>query len=212
MGTRYLTAVYQDGEYKVAQFGAQDGYPRIGGAEVLRFARTIVESTAREAFQKKVRQCRWITAEDLEAIGQAKGADWEMEHPELADSTDAGILEMIRNSESGLALEDDLEFAADSLFCEWAWVLDLDKGTFECYQGSNAETPLTEQDRFFFLRDKEEHGYYGVRLAKAWDLTHLPSEKTFLNQLENLRPERKVVDTVRFITQRIKTKYRGESR
>ena len=30
MGTRYLTAVYLDGEYKVAQFGAQDGYPRIG--------------------------------------------------------------------------------------------------------------------------------------------------------------------------------------
>ena len=213
MGTRYLTAVYQDGEYKVAQFGAQDGYPRIGGAEVLRFAKTIVESAAREAFQEKVRQCRWITAEDLEAIGQAKGADWETEHPELADSTGAGILEMIRNSESGLALGDDLEFAADSLFCEWAWVLDLDKGTFECYQGSNAEVPLTEQDRFFFLRDKEEHGYYGVRLAKAWDLTHLPSEKTFLNQLENLRPERKAVDTVRFITQRIKKKTeRGESR
>ena len=213
MGTRYLTAVYLDGEYKVAQFGAQDGYPRIGGAEVLRFARTIVESTAREAFQEKVRQCHWITAEDLEAIGQAKGADWETEHPELADSAGAGILEMIRNSESGLALGDDLEFAADSLFCEWAWVLDLDKGTFECYQGSNAEIPLTEQDRFFFLRDKEDHGYYGVRLAKAWDLNHLPSEKTFLTQLENLRPERKTGDTVRFITQRIKKKTeRGESR
>ena len=213
MGTRYLTAVYQDGEYKVAQFGAQDGYPRIGGAEVLRFAKTIVESDAREAFQKKVRQCRRITAEELGAIDKSKGAVWETEHPVLADSTGAGILEMIRNSESGVALGDDLEFAADSLFCEWAWVLDLDKGTFECYQGSNAEVPLTEQDRFFFLRDKEEHGYHGVRLAKAWDLTHLPSEKTFLNQLENLRPERKVVDTVRFITQRIKTKTeRGESR
>ena len=213
MGTRYLTAVYQDGEYKVAQFGAQDGYPRIGGAEVLRFAKTIVESDAREAFQKKVRQCRRITAEELGAIDKSKGAVWETEHPVLADSTGAGILEMIRNSESGVALGDDLEFAADSLFCERAWVLDLDKGTFECYQGSNAEVPLTEQDRFFVLRDKEEHGYYGVRLAKAWDLTHLPSEKTFLNQLENLRPERKAGDTVRFITQRIKKKTeRGESR
>ena len=213
MGTRYLTAVYLDGEYKVAQFGAQDGYPRIGGAEVLRFAKTIVESDAREAFEQKVRQCRWITAEELGAINQSKSADWEKNHPELADSTGSGILEMIRNSESGLALGDDLEFAADSLFCEWAWVLDLDKGTFECYQGSNAEIPLTEQDRFFFLRDKEDHGYYGVRLAKAWDLTHLPSEKTFLNQLENLRPERKAGDTARFITQRIKKKTeRGESR
>jgi len=118
MGTRYLTAVYLDGEYKVAQFGSQDGYPRIGGAEVLRFAKTIVESDAREAFEQKVRQCRWITAEELEAIDQAKGADWEKDYPELADSAGAGILEMIRNSENGLALGDDLEFAADSLFCE----------------------------------------------------------------------------------------------
>ena len=47
MGTRYLTAVYLDGEYKVAQFGAQDGYPQIGGAEVLRFARSIASPTAR---------------------------------------------------------------------------------------------------------------------------------------------------------------------
>ena len=120
---------------------------------------------------------------------------------------------MIRNSESGLALGDDLEFAADSLFCEWAWVLDLDKGTFECYQGSNAEVPLTEQDRFFFLRDKEEHGYYGVRLGKAWELNHLPREKTFLKQLENLRPERKTGDAVSFIAQRVRKKSgRGESR
>ena len=63
------------------------------------------------------------------------------------------------------------------------------------------------------FRDKENHGYYGVRLAQAWDLNHLPSEKTFLTQLENLRPERKTGDTVRFITQRIKKKTeRGESR
>ena len=213
MGTRYLTAVYLDGEYRVAQFGARDGYPRIGGAEVLRFARTIVESAAREAFQEKVRQCRWITAEELGAIDESKSDDWEKVHPELADSAGAGILEMIQNSESGLALGDDLEFAADSLFCEWAWVLDLDKGTFECYKGSNAEIPLTEQDRFFFLRDKEEDGYYGVRLLKAWELEHLPSEKTFLNQLENLRPERKTGNAVRFIVRRIKKKTeRGESR
>lgn len=33
MGTRNLTAVYIDGEYKVAQYGQWDGYPEGPGAD-----------------------------------------------------------------------------------------------------------------------------------------------------------------------------------
>lgn len=31
MGTRNLTAVYLDGEYKIAQYGQWDGYPKDKG-------------------------------------------------------------------------------------------------------------------------------------------------------------------------------------
>ena len=214
MGTRYLTAVYLDGDYKVAQFGLQDGYPRIAGIQVLRFAMSIAGQAERDAFKEKVKQCRWITAEEFGAIDKSPQAEsWEKKFPELSGSTGAGILNLIQNSEFGMALEDDLEFAADSLFCEWAWVIDLDKGVLECYQGNNADTPLTEQDRFYFLRDQEERGYYGIRLVKAWELSSLPDERTFLDTFEDARKERKSVDTVESITQHIKKKAeRGESR
>ena len=35
MGTRNLTIVYYDGDYRVAQYGQWDGYPEGAGIEVL---------------------------------------------------------------------------------------------------------------------------------------------------------------------------------
>ena len=35
MGTRNLTAVFMDGEYKVAQYGQWDGYPSGQGVDIL---------------------------------------------------------------------------------------------------------------------------------------------------------------------------------
>ena len=37
MGTRNLTVVMADNEYKVAQYGQWDGYPRIQGVVALTF-------------------------------------------------------------------------------------------------------------------------------------------------------------------------------
>lgn len=39
MGARNLTAVYLDGQYKVAQYGQWDGYPEGQGITVLTFLR-----------------------------------------------------------------------------------------------------------------------------------------------------------------------------
>ena len=37
MGTRNLTMVYLNGEYKVAQYGQWDGYPEATGCLILKF-------------------------------------------------------------------------------------------------------------------------------------------------------------------------------
>lgn len=187
MGTRNLTAVYVNGEYKIAQYGQWDGYPEGQGMTVLSFARTIVDTDARAAFAEKVRKCRWITEEELERrnakIGSGEVKDWRKVWPELSRDTCAGILEMVAKSNDGLALSNALDFAADSVFCEWAWVIDLDAGTFEGYEGFNT-TPLTEEDRFYFLRDQEENGYNGVKLVAKWSLNELPTNEDFLAAFE----------------------------
>ena len=184
MGTRNLTAVYIDGEYKIAQYGQWDGYPEGQGLTALMFCRAIADKDARAEIAEKFRKCSWITQAEVDRrnamITNGEVKNWGKEWPELHRDTGAEILAIVANSEKGLALKNDLSFAADSLFCEWAWVIDLDAGTFEGYRGFN-ETPLTEEERFYFLRDKEEGEYHGIKLAAKWSLDDLPTNDDFLD-------------------------------
>lgn len=186
MGTRNLTIVYLDGEYKVAQYGQWDGYPERNGLEVLRFLKDMDE----EKFRAAVRKTSFADPKKLDALWEKYGAvggvisvedaiKFGEAYPQFYRDTGPEILSIIMKHPEGIELQDDLTFAADGLYCEWAWVIDLDKRTFEGYKGFSSE-PLTEQDRFYFLRDLEENGYSGVRLVAEWSIDELPSDEDFL--------------------------------
>lgn len=194
MGTRNLTAVYLDGQYKVAQYGQWDGYPEGQGITVLTFLRDKMDL---ELFKEALRNSSYIPSEELTALWKQYGADENglvtmedsdrmmEDHPEFSRNTGAGILEMVQNHSEGMKLQDSIDFAADGLFCEWAWVIDLDAGTFEGYCGFG-QTPLVENDRFYFLRDLEEdNGYHGVQLVAKWNLDALPTDEEFLAAFKN---------------------------
>ena len=80
-----------------------------------------------------------------------------------------------------------INFAADSLFCEFAYVIDYDANTFEMFKGFNKE-PVPEGQRFADLprevnpRTHEVSEYYPVVLANTWALDNLPTEEEFLLQ------------------------------
>lgn len=193
MGTRNLTMVYLDGDYKVAQYGQWDGYPSGQGVTVLQFLR---DKMVRPIFEKKLRELSWISEDELRATWVGLGAnpnesfvsfDIADKHtacyPQLSRDTGAGVLDLIYDSLEPIKLSDERSFANDSLFCEWAYVIDLDKNMLEIYEGFN-KTPLTPEDRFFdeHAEPKEVSGntYYGIKKIGEIPLASYPTDDEFV--------------------------------
>ena len=191
MGTRHLVAVMIDGEYKVAQYGQWDGYPSGHGVTALEFLRDM----DRDAFANKARACHWANEKEIDSTWEEFGVTgrpgmvpYEVakargkRYPHLDRDAGAEILSLVSQSENGLPLNNSIGFANDSLFCEYAYVVDLDKDTFEVFRGFNKE-PVDAGERFY-NGGHFDGEYYPVRFVRAWSLCDLPSNEAFVSELE----------------------------
>lgn len=173
MGTRHLIAVVRNGEYKIAQYGQWDGYPDGQGLTVLNFLKTCDIET----FVKAVDNCTEATDDYIEKVDA--DPNWPENFPHFSRNTGADILQQVYDA-GGLPLVLNVEFAADSLFCEWAYVIDLDDLVLEVYQGFNQRKP---EGRF---ADMEPDGeYQAVTLETSFPLPQLPTEADFLARFED---------------------------
>jgi hypothetical protein len=188
MGTRNLTMVFHEKKMKLAQYGQWDGYPDGNGVKVLNFLKTV----DLDVFKKKLNNIRFATEKDekeieeyLETIGCKDG--WmnseqaELYHQMysyLSRDIGANILNLIYRSHDEVMVHDQTEFAADSLFCEWAYLINLDKNTLEVYQGFNKK-PLGKTQRFKYL-EKPEEQYKPIRCVKTFKLDSLPTVEEFV--------------------------------
>ena len=198
MGTRNLTMVISNGETKIAQYGQWDGYPEGQGATALEF----LLNSDMKVFKSKLERCRFIENSKrkqtemknfLAKIGSSNGwmngdqaEKYHKKYPFLTRDNGAKILDMVYDDDTDklIWLNNSEDFAADSLFCEWAYVIDLDKNTFEVYEGFN-KTPLTKEDRFFNL--KGENDYEPIKMIKSYDLNNLPkSVNEFVSDIKEL--------------------------
>lgn len=175
MGTRNLTMIVLGEEIKVAQYGQFDGYPSGQGLTALEFLKT----HDLDKFKEKVRCLNWLSHEDLVEINNT--TNWAKEYPWLSREAGADILEYIYSGEA-INFKDNRDFAADSLFCEWCYVIDLDKGVFEVYEGFNSE-PLNKNERFYSIQ-REDTKYYPVKHVKTYNLNELPDGGTFVNECD----------------------------
>ncbi len=188
MGTRHSIIAIVDGETKLAQYGQWDGYLGGVGSEVLDF----LKEAPLDKFKEQVRTLQEMTDERRKQVLVELGADpnkdkvpseiaqeYFRKYPQMSRDMSAKILPLILDgSVKDVAL--DKTFPADSLFCEYAYVIDFDKNTFEAYKGFNKE-PLDPSERFASLpREKETSEYYQCKLLKSFSLFDLPTEEEFL--------------------------------
>lgn len=199
MGTRHLICVVQGNRYRIAQYGQWDGYPEGQGVEILDF----LKSPMVEQLKKNLDLCSWITKDEYNNLWKEFGVDPKDPHvdyetykkfssvyPQLSRDTGAKILNVVSFAVGKIKLRDSLDFA-NSDFCEWAYVVDFDKNTFEVYRGFN-ETPLKPTDRFYSEDQKEDDdGLYPVKLLSSFDLSDLPTEDEFLEICGTMDEEQK---------------------
>jgi hypothetical protein len=197
MGTRHLIAVYVDGQPRIAQYGQWDGYPEGQGATVLKFLRSLKSKgpgSKRDTFIKRLRGSRWATQENFEAINKAIGIDdsgwmnmdqaakFKQGWPQLSRDMGGDILQFICDAEvpeGGFMLKNSLDFAADGLFCEFAYVIDFDQNVFEVYKGFNGG-----QGGRFADMPRSNPEYAPVGLVKTYNLDILPTANEFLSDLK----------------------------
>jgi hypothetical protein len=169
---------------KVCQYGQWDHYPTGQGEDIVSFIRKKMD---KKVFKKKVSELRTMTDEDVKKCWEDCGAgdsDWvscdvsdklRITFPQLSRDTGSGILAMIQNG-AVTSVKNSADFANDSLFCEWAYVVDLDKNVLEVYRGFNT-VPTSKQGRFNSSVNPEPCSdgtkYYPIKLLKKYKFKDL---------------------------------------
>jgi len=208
MGTRNITMVVSGRATKLAQYGQWDGYPEGQGLTVLAFSRDNLRTPDdRAAFAHQLELVRFISPEQFKGLWEkvlgapiigdkwrptdAQVDEFKRRHPYFTRDHGAEILSLVAKADGPVETRDETDFLADSLMCEWAYVIDLDQLTLEVFRGFNKK-PLDERERFHRLTElsrKEWRGadqYFPVRHLRSWRLDDLPSDEAFLRGLQEL--------------------------
>lgn len=193
MGTRNLTMILLDGEIKVAQYGQWDGYPTGQGNTIAKFLQKKLDlekfknrvSEVRQITDKELED-RWVKCgaeRGANGVSMEVSDNFQKNFPYLSRDCGAKILELIQDGVYRYkeytkdfkavpkrvkrqvdAINNSLDFAADSLFCEFAYLIDLDNEVVEFYTGFNKEK-LKKSDRFHYLSKKcKKDDYQPIKL------------------------------------------------
>lgn len=185
MAAKCIIAVVKDNDYKIAQYSTYNATPLGQGLNILKFFNNHKYSIV--TFSVITNNLEWITNDDLinylEEFGlYKKNANLNKIHdkiykkyPQLDPDSDKSILELVFLK--GIKkVKNDIDFANDSLHCEWLYLINFDDYTFEIYKGFNKKK-LTPNDRFY--NDTEHKEYYPVKKIKSYSLYNLPSIEKF---------------------------------
>jgi len=183
MGTRGLMAFTSGGELKGA-YNHWDSYPSGLGAVIAKWlintdlaeARTkfeALEVVSEDAEPTPEQVVRLLQYANLNVSTQSPG-EWYVLLRETQGDPQATL-------DSGFIF-DSLDFAADSLFCEWGYVVDLDTGALEVYKGFQTE-PHTD-GRFAGLETEAGEKYGPIRLVRTFNLQELQESPDALSEFE----------------------------
>ena len=205
------------GELKIAQYGQWDGYPEGEGLKILNFAKNkdnIQKLEEQLPLCRFYNNCndieRWLygykertkieydTHISTDSRKKNGRNDSDLYWWDYLQSRDIGadILNNIikidkprlpKEHNNYIYLYNDVDFAKDSLFCEWVYCINLQTNKLECFKGFN-KYKEREYERFETTQEEidENNGYCSIELIKEYDLDSLPNEDDFIKELNKL--------------------------
>jgi len=200
MGTRGAVGLFKGGKGKIT-YNHFDSYPDGAGKDILKE----VKGTAVEQMKKAFDDIKLVSdspskAEIKEYQGYSNaGVGESMSNTEVHTYYQLlrgiqGTLEPYLNGKVKLMIDNE-SFLKDSLFCEYAYIVNLDKEVFEVWVGFKKEP---QENRYKHTKEeiqeeidwwKKERNmdhtmeYFNCALVKEYPLSKLPSEKKFLKDL-----------------------------
>ncbi|EEH38225.1 hypothetical protein PAAG_01146 [Paracoccidioides lutzii Pb01] len=165
MGVSSLICVFYQGHFVVAQYAQFDGFPQGQGLKILKF---LVVPGNITRLTEGLENIKYLSMEELDEIyikvstmnrnAYEKKAESDPDfpmpvnifkhlYPSLSREVGGDILEMIAQStpEKKIPHSLELEFANESFFCEWAYVVDLDNDVFEVFGGAESKETATNK-------------------------------------------------------------------
>lgn len=183
MSTRGFLGFVIDFQEKIA-YNHHDSCPSRLGIDTLTWLRGAASDVA--GLADRARELRVVSedtgpsAADIERlrgfanlnVSEQRLTDWYVLLRETQGSPEAML-------NAGVVL-DGSEFPQDSLWAEYGYIVDLDRGVFEAYEGFQQ----SEHIKGRFSRRPGRGDYFPVALVAEWKLTDLPSDEDFLAALE----------------------------
>lgn len=209
MGTRHLVVAVVNEEVKVAQYGQFDGYFTGVGEDIASFIRnSLQDPEVLNKFKMNLIHSTFVSSEYITSLQKECGVDITQEYvsfgdhawnkfielyPQFYRNTSSDVFELVLNKPQ--ALRDSFTFGFDSLFCEYAYVLNLDNSTLEIYTGFNKEEVPDSETRWnstakstyqYKEFDGDDGGvrYYYVKLYKVVTFQELFDNTDFMSTLE----------------------------
>lgn len=183
MGTRGSLGFIAEGNAKFT-YNHYDSYPDGLGLDVLRWLRETVandgetESRVQVTLMSPVEEDASPTPGELEFFSEfhdprvSRGDDWYA----LLRDTQGNPAKILR----ARYYVDASEFPLDSLFCEFAYVVDFDARVLEAYEGFQRTSPTRGRWVGFQANDG---GYYPSAWRAAWSFDELPTDDEFITAL-----------------------------
>ena len=176
MGTRGACGFYSQGTEKVT-YNHYDSYPVGLGNQMIEYLDTkdrdideirkdfdkiqLVKETSRPS-KKQIKICRNAGLSDL-TVSDKEITDWYC-LMRLAQG------DLTQNVQSGLMI-DSREFLYDSLFCEWAYIINIDNSLLEVYKGDQKSAGEGRYSNRKSSNSLSE--YYGVTLVAELDIKEI---------------------------------------